>query len=102
MTKEVLDQEREDAIVAGQTGFVPDHDGSAVSYLEPALPGMPEAPDRRPYNNAVALMTTTLALVEAEIEQKVEQRATINAEIKVLRDEHDRLTRMKRIAEASK
>jgi len=86
-----------------------DHDGdefqpTAVSYIEePELPGMPPVVEAgRPYDAVVGQLINTLNFVEAQIEERVAARAAINAEIKTLREEHDRLTRMKRIAEASK
>lgn len=85
-----------------------EHDGEEFEQaaikgvVEPELPGMPERdPEREPdvYDHALTVVLSALATVEAAIDDKVALRARTNSEIKVLRDEHDRLSRMKRIAE---
>jgi hypothetical protein len=73
---------------------------AVVGMVDVELPGMPPV-EREPdvYDHALAVLMQALATVEAAIEEKVELRAQTNAEIKILRDEHDRLSRMRRIAE---
>lgn len=85
---------------------VDDGDGVLKGVVEPTLPAemLPTATEivDDPYAAAVRLMINALETIEAAIEDRVALRARTNTEIKTLRDEHDRLTRMKRIAEAAK
>lgn len=73
----------------------------AVVAVTDELPGMPPRVEAdRPYTAVVGQLMNTVSFLESEIEARVKQRADINGEIKVLRDELDRAQRMLRIAQA--
>ena len=78
------------------------YDASALlGVVKPMeLPGMPHLQDReaRPYEEARDKLALALELTTAGLEDLRGQRAEINAEIKLLVEEEELLTRMLRVA----
>lgn len=80
---------------------------SLTGVVEPSLPGMPghdgdengeDDDDERVYDSAVMVLERAHDVVRARIEEAVARRTEINAEVKKLRDEDERLTSMLRVA----
>jgi hypothetical protein len=82
--------------------------GYDVSHLlgvvEPRLPGMPPEQDRetRPYEEARDKLTIAHGMTVERLRELRKRREEINAEIKLLVDEEELLTRMLRIARQGK
>jgi hypothetical protein len=92
--------DEETIVVREETAWV--HETMEPGLVDLELPGMPprQSEEGSPYRTVVDVIDEALEVVGKRIDFLVETRSNVNAEIKVLRDELERLTRMKKIAEA--
>jgi len=70
-----------------------------TEFRDDELPGMP-GPTATPFEDVVQRTRAALTVVREGIDKRVQMRTEINGEIKQLRADEDRLSRMLKVAES--